>query len=215
MFIQALISLFCVVSAYMLGTVPVRRIIMKRIMGITDLRADTPGWDIAHIIRIAGFPFAVFAVVSEMSKGFIAVYAATALSLSPAVIAMSGAAAVCGHAWPFMYGFKGDNSVIPCLGAILYMAAGTLFTAVLSGLAFGWIWQYTGSWRLRVSPSDAGLIFCSLLMPLMAYYNGTALHKIYAMLCYGALVFIERYARYKKEHKSGIYHTRLPRLFVR
>ncbi len=108
-----------ILTAYLLGSIPVGLIVVRALSG-KDVRAVGSGrTGGANALRAAGVLAGVLTGLGDMTKGFLAVYAARLLSGGsiPWLEAASAAAAVAGHNWPVYLRFRGGAGTGPNIGA--------------------------------------------------------------------------------------------------
>ena len=147
-------------AAYCLGSVS-SAIIICRMMGLPDPREQGSGNPGAtNVMRIGGKKAAGITLLGDMLKGFLPVFLANSLGLSPLLQALVGLAAFLGHLYPVFFGFKGGKGVATSLGVLL---------------GFSWILGFAviGTWllvyKLRKISSLSALI-ASALSPIYAWF---------------------------------------------
>ena len=147
-------------AAYLLGSVSCA-IIVCRIMGLPDPRGQGSGNPGAtNVMRIGGKKAAGITLLGDMLKGFLPVYLANTLGLSPLLLALVGLAAFLGHLYPAFFSFKGGKGVATSLGVLL---------------GFSWILGFAviGTWllvyKLRKISSLSALV-ASTLSPIYAWF---------------------------------------------
>ena len=147
-------------AAYLLGSVSCA-IITCRVMGLADPREQGSGNPGAtNVMRIGGKKAAVITLLGDLLKGFLPVYLANILGMSPLVQALTGLAAFLGHLYPAFFGFKGGKGVATSLGVLL---------------GFSWILGFAviGTWllvyKLRKISSLSALT-ASVLSPIYAWF---------------------------------------------
>jgi acyl phosphate:glycerol-3-phosphate acyltransferase len=145
--------------AYLLGSVS-SAILVCRAMGLPDPRGEGSGNPGAtNVMRIGGKKAAGITLLGDMLKGFLPVFLANSLGLSPLLQALIGLAAFLGHLYPVFFGFKGGKGVATSLGVLL---------------GFSWLLGFTviGTWllvyKLRKISSLSALT-ASVLSPFYAW----------------------------------------------
>ncbi len=172
--------------AYLLGSVS-SAIIVCRMMGLPDPREQGSGNPGAtNVMRIGGKKAAGITLVGDFMKGFIPVYVANVLGLSPLIQALIGLAAFLGHLYPLFFGFKGGKGVATSAGVLLG------FSWWL-GLAFmlTWILLYKFG---KISSLSA--LISSVLSPIYAWFI------LGDKVITGAAVFMMVFLLFR--HKSNI-----------
>ena len=120
--------------AYVLGSVPWGFLIALAAKGV-DIRQYGSGQiGTSNVFRTAGGPFAVLALVLDLSKGLLAVFLAKAVADTSAAEVVAGLAALAGHNWSLFLGFKGGRGIATGLGGLLVMqpVAGAIALAVFT-----------------------------------------------------------------------------------
>jgi acyl phosphate:glycerol-3-phosphate acyltransferase len=145
-----------ILIGYMLGSIPVGYLIGKA-YGVDALRTESGRTGATNVWRATGqiWPL-VLTVLGDIAKGMIAVFIGRFIFHSELAAALAGAAAVIGHNWSFMLGWRGGAGGIttgaalfalsPLAGVVMvpiallalyishYASVGTL-TVALGGLA--------------------------------------------------------------------------------
>ena len=112
-------ALIAVLLGYLLGSFP-SAYIVGRLWGRKDVLAQGDG----HIGATAAYktmglaPF-VIVILADAAKGIAAVYLASALTDSTAVMAAAGFAAVIGHCWSVFIGFRGGLGAVVTYGTLV------------------------------------------------------------------------------------------------
>ena len=147
-------------AAYLLGSVSCA-IIVCRIMGLPDPREQGSGNPGAtNVMRIGGKKAAGITLLGDMLKGFLPVYLANVLGLSPLLQALVGLAAFIGHLYPVFFGFKGGKGVATSLGVLLGFSWALGFAVIGT-----WLLVY----KLRKISSLSALT-ASILSPIYAWF---------------------------------------------
>jgi acyl phosphate:glycerol-3-phosphate acyltransferase len=146
--------------AYLLGSVSCA-IIVCRMMGLADPREQGSGNPGAtNVMRIGGKKAAGITLLGDMLKGFLPVFLANVLGMSPLLQALAGLAAFLGHLYPVFFGFKGGKGVATSLGVLLG------FSWILGFVVIGtWLLVY----KLRKISSLSALT-ASVLSPIYAWF---------------------------------------------
>ncbi len=146
--------IFKVLACYLLGSV-VGSLIVGRLRGGIDIRQLGSGnAGGANALRTQGKGFALWVVLIDVAKGFIATQLIATASL-PGIAAATpawrewmpvacGFATVLGHVYPVWYGFRGGKGAATLVGVLLGIAPLLLLAVVLTWLAVVAIWGFVG-----------------------------------------------------------------------
>jgi glycerol-3-phosphate acyltransferase PlsY len=112
------IAALCVVTAYLIGSIPSGILIVKIFSGkdIREVGSGRTGG--TNAMRAAGLAAGVLTAFSDVFKGFLAVYVIRLIIPDSHILeALCAVAAVAGHNWPIFLRFKGGAGTSPNLGA--------------------------------------------------------------------------------------------------
>ncbi|MCK9494279.1 MAG: glycerol-3-phosphate 1-O-acyltransferase PlsY [Dehalococcoidia bacterium] len=110
---------FAGVLGYLFGGIPFG-LIVGRLSGVGDVRQFGSGkTGFTNSLRTMGVKWALLVVAGDVGKGILAVLLARVLFDEPAAVALAGAAAVVGHIYPALAGFRGGRGVATAFGAFL------------------------------------------------------------------------------------------------
>ena len=128
-----------IIAAYLLGSIS-SAIIVCRLMGLPDPRtlgSNNPG--ATNVLRIGGKKAAAITLFGDGLKGFIPVFIALKLEVSPLLLGLTGLAAFLGHLYPIFFGFKGGKGVATALGVQFGFSwmIGAAVAAIWLFIAFG------------------------------------------------------------------------------
>lgn len=108
-----------VVVAYVLGSIPVGRLVAQRVGG-PDLRSVGSGrTGGTNALRALGRKWAAVVVLGDLLKGIVPVLAARLVTGEPLVEVLCGTAAVCGAIWSMFAGFRSGRGVATGVGTML------------------------------------------------------------------------------------------------
>lgn len=111
--------LLAVVAAYLLGSVPFA-MISSKLFGLADPRSygsGNPG--ATNVLRSGNKKAALFTLVGDALKGWLAVFVAQQSDLSALAIGLVALAVFFGHLFPVFLGFKGGKGVATAAGVLL------------------------------------------------------------------------------------------------
>jgi len=114
-----MLILSAVVAAYLLGSVPFAMIAAK-LFGLADPRtfgSGNPG--ATNVLRTGNKKAALFTLIGDALKGWVAVFVAQQAGLSPLAVGLVALAVFFGHLFPVFLGFKGGKGVATAAGVLL------------------------------------------------------------------------------------------------
>ena len=121
------------VAAYLLGSVPFA-MISSKLFGLADPRtygSGNPG--ATNVLRSGNKKAALFTLVGDALKGWVAVFIAQQMGFSNSVIGLVALAVFLGHLYPIFLKFKGGKGVATAAGVLIALDP-------LLGLAVGCTW---------------------------------------------------------------------------
>lgn len=126
-------ALFALIISYLLGSLS-SAVITARIFKFPDPRTEGSGnAGATNVLRTAGKKPALYAVIGDILKGFVAVIIGRILGLEGAMLGLIAFVAVIGHIFPIFFGFKGGKGVATAVGSLLGLS-------VIMGIATAVIW---------------------------------------------------------------------------
>jgi glycerol-3-phosphate acyltransferase PlsY len=161
-----------VLNGFVLGSIPFGYIISKlsKSKDITEI-----GWKKSsgsNVLKNVGKWEGVLTILLDGLKGFLSVYIPTLAGCPPLVIALCGTAAIVGHNWSPLLGFKGGRGIATLAGAALFISpAVTAVLIIICGL-FALLWTASIGTiiaiilGITISFADVGLWGLSLLLIL-------------------------------------------------
>ncbi len=114
-----MLILSAIVAAYLLGSVPFAMIAAK-LFGLADPRtfgSGNPG--ATNVLRTGNKKAALFTLLGDALKGWVAVFVAQQAGLSPLAIGLVALAVFFGHLFPVFLRFKGGKGVATAAGVLL------------------------------------------------------------------------------------------------
>jgi len=134
-----------IAAAYLLGSVPFAMIAAK-VFGLADPRtygSGNPG--ATNVLRSGNKKAALFTLIGDALKGWVAVFAAQQYGLSEAVVGLVALAVFFGHLFPLFLRFKGGKGVATGAG-VLFALAPLLGLAVLATWLFvAFVFRYSSA----------------------------------------------------------------------
>ncbi len=175
------------ISSFLLGSVPFG-LLIARIKGVDLVSTGSGNIGATNVFRSVGKAFGIAVLLLDMSKGYIPVAVAGALSQDHIVIMLCGALSIAGHMFsPFMK-FKGGKGVATGLGVIFAIAPRLSLLAFLLGIS---IIALTGYVSLA---SVTGSLFLSILM----IRSGQPLPYVWLVTVITAFVLIKHIPNMKR-----------------
>jgi len=174
-----IIIIITLTAGYFIGSIS-PAIIISRIKG-TDIRNEGSGnAGSTNVLRVFGARAAAVTLLVDVLKGAAAVWIGTAaggieavnevIEYGPEILAMfTGYAAMCGHNWPILHGFKGGKGVATAFGVLL--AVNYIIALVSLGILLIIV--------LITKRVSAGSIIASALLPVTAQVFGAEAMKNY------------------------------------
>ena len=124
-------------SAYILGSVP-SGYVLGKLAGVDVRKVGSGNIGAANVARAVGKWQGALTLVADSAKGFLPVFIALQLELSPVVTALTAIAVFLGHLYPLFLKFHGGKGVATALGALLALApmAALVLIAVFAVVVF-------------------------------------------------------------------------------
>lgn len=117
--IFALVSIFALIGAYLLGSVS-SAILVSRFFALPDPREEgskNPG--ATNVLRLSGKKYAALVLLADMLKGFIPVVIAYLFGAPLALLGFICFSAVLGHVFPIFFEFRGGKGVATAIGGLI------------------------------------------------------------------------------------------------
>jgi len=134
--------LVIVPTAYLLGSVPFG-IIAGRLFSGVDVREHGSGrTGMTNVWRTVGVRIAIPVLLLDMGKSILAVALAMYFFDSPGLDAAAALAAVAGHNWPVLAGFKGGRGTAPGWGGLIILSPVAGLVAGVLGVSMVVISRY-------------------------------------------------------------------------
>jgi glycerol-3-phosphate acyltransferase PlsY len=162
-------------ASYLLGSI-VGSLLVGRLRGGVDIRTLGSGnAGGTNALRTQGKSFALWVLVIDIGKGWIATRLVAPMLL-PGVVAAPqplrvwvpaacGAAAILGHVYPLWHGFRGGKGVATLVGAVLGLEASLLLPMVLTWFAAVVLFGFVGLASMLAAASLPIYVSMSALEP--------------------------------------------------
>jgi acyl phosphate:glycerol-3-phosphate acyltransferase len=173
---------------YFLGSIPFSYIIARLVKHIDIREKGSGNVGTLAVWRYVNPFFGVIALAADMGKGALAVFTAQWLGVDTIWVCTAGFAAVAGHNWPVLLGFRGGKGAATIMGVLLaFMPIQTIIGIAIAVLVI----IPTSNVRLGM----VGLAF----IPLVAWFFGKPAEYIYYPLALILFLAIYTIAGLKKE----------------
>lgn len=159
---STLASLGFIILAYLIGSISFA-VIVSKLFRLSDPRtygSKNPG--ATNVLRSGNKLAAIFTLIGDAFKGWLAVWLAFTFDLPEYAIALVAIAVFLGHLWPVFFKFEGGKGVATAAGILLglnwWLGLGTLAT----WLAVAFCFRYSSLAALMAAlfaPFYSGLLF--------------------------------------------------------
>ena len=158
-----LVTVIAIIAAYLLGSVPFA-IIASKLFGLADPRSygsGNPG--ATNVLRSGNKKAALFTLIGDGFKGWLAVFIAQQAEFSNAVTGLIALAVFFGHLFPIFLKFKGGKGVATAAGVLLALNPILGLAVLATWLLVAYVSRYS---------SLAALIAAGLAPVYSALING-------------------------------------------
>ncbi len=169
------------IIGYLIGSVSAAIIVCK-LMRLPDPRSEGSGNPGAtNVLRVGGKTAAAITLLGDAAKGFVPVFAATAMDIPPLWIGLTAVACVLGHLFPVFFQFKGGKGVATTIGAVFGISwlSGLLFIA--SWLALSLLFRISSLAALGtllalpvflwITTRSFDMVICSVVIALLIFWR--------------------------------------------
>lgn len=152
-----------IIASYLLGCLPTG-VLVARVMGGPDPRlAGSGNIGTTNVLRTLGKKAAVITLLGDLAKGLIPALAARALFPDVSLVPYFAAgAAILGHDFSFLLGFKGGKGVATTFGTLLALSLPIALLSLATWLAVVFLTRY----------SSAGALSAAAACPLFSLFLG-------------------------------------------
>ncbi|MGD9153623.1 MAG: glycerol-3-phosphate 1-O-acyltransferase PlsY [Gammaproteobacteria bacterium] len=155
-----LINTICIIIAYLLGSIS-SAIIICKLFGYPDPRTLGSGnAGATNVLRIAGKKLAIFTLLFDALKGFVAVMIARTLGLDNFILGVVALAAFLGHLYPIFFKFKGGKGIATGLGVMFGLSPELGGMVIVTWILIAAIFRY----------SSLAAITAFVLAPIYAFF---------------------------------------------
>jgi acyl phosphate:glycerol-3-phosphate acyltransferase len=187
-----ILAVFSLLLAYLLGSIPSAVWVGRKFHGIDVREHGSGNAGATNVIRVLGWKTGIPVVIVDLGKGWLAamlpVYFNLADKGTPLLVNLQiafGVAAIIGHIYPVLAGFRGGKGVATVFGVLL--ALHPLLTASTIGI-FLIVFFATGI--VSIGSMTAGIAF-----PLMLFFvfdTPSVVFKVFSVIVAIALLFTHR-----------------------
>lgn len=185
-------SIFLLVLAYLIGSIPVGYLIVRAKEGDDVRESGSGGTGATNVSRRAGKGAGVATLVFDAFKGALAVFLAARFSeaLFPTadwVIGLAGVLAILGHIFPVWLRFRGGKGVATCFGVFLLLTPIVAVVALaIFALTFALTRYVSLSSLISIVSIPVTLCVMTLIDPLLLPI------AVCAVLCAALVIFAHR-----------------------
>ena len=151
-----------VLASYLLGSLPFGLWIGQWLYGIDLRQHGSKNTGATNAYRVLGRWPALLVFLFDTAKGMAGVYLSTMVVGGPLAEVLAGIAAISGHNWSVLLGFKGGRGVATGLGVIALLAPKVTVIVFAVWALVVWLTRYV---------SLASIIAAALVPPLMWYFG--------------------------------------------
>lgn len=145
--------LILVIAAYLIGSIPFA-VVASRLFGLADPRSygsGNPG--ATNVLRSGNKAAAIVTLLGDCLKGWVVVWAASALGFDPGAAALAGLAAFLGHVFSVFLRFKGGKGVATALGVLAGISLPIAGVALVVWIAIAGGTRYSSAAALAAAAS--------------------------------------------------------------
>jgi len=153
------LSVLLIVGAYLLGSIPFG-MVLARLKGVDLRKVGSGNIGATNVARAMGKGWAVAVLAADAAKGFVPVFLGRRFGLSPAAVAIAGAAAIVGHMFTIFLRGRGGKGVATSLGVALALSP------IAAAIGFGAYVVVFATTRLSSVGSLLGVWTFALLVAL-------------------------------------------------
>ena len=173
-----------ILTCYLLGSIPFGFIVAKLIKKIDIRDYGSGNIGAANAFRTLGPGLAIFVLIGDLMKGFIAIYLFKLFNIdSLSMVILGGLAVIGGHDWSIFLKFKGGKGIATTYGVILALNP---MIAVMSALA----------WLIVIAltryASLASILSLSALVILMVLFKQPQTYILFSAIILGLALYRHR-----------------------
>ncbi len=131
---EFILFIVLILTAYLLGSVPLAYLVVKWSRGIDLRRYGSGNVGASNVVAVASRRLAIPVILFDLGKGAAMVWIAQLVELSIAQQITVGLAAIVGHSWAVFLRFGGGRGALTLAGVALYLAP--WLTLILLAIVF-------------------------------------------------------------------------------
>ena len=114
-------SVIAIISAYLLGSIPVAYVVTRLRKNVDIRQVGTRNMGAMNVIYSVGILYGLLVLLIDIGKGALAVFLARSLGTPLEIQLAAGAVAVIGHIFPVFLRFRGGKGGATCVGVLIYL----------------------------------------------------------------------------------------------
>lgn len=193
--------LIWIIFSYFLGSVPFGYLI-SRFSGKNILEIGWRKTSGSNVFRNVGKWQGILTGLFDVAKGYLAVWGAARIGLSPEIQVFSGTAAVIGHNWSLFLRFAGGRGIGTFIGAFLAISPPILFLSVVPLVVLALLWD----------AAVGTLFFLASAVFISLYLNQFETAGLFTVICL-VPIFVKRLSPLeeiiKAKNKAALIASRL------
>ena len=173
-----------ILTCYLLGSIPFGFIVAKLIKKIDIRDYGSGNIGAANAFRTLGPGLAIFVLIGDLMKGFIAIYLFKLFNIdSLSMVILGGLAVIGGHDWSIFLKFKGGKGIATTYGVILALNPTIAVMSVLVWLIVIALTRYA---------SLASILSLSALVILMVIFKQPQTYILFSAIILGLALYRHR-----------------------
>jgi glycerol-3-phosphate acyltransferase PlsY len=177
---MAMTAILCALGGYLAGSIPFA-LLVSRAMGLPDPRTYGSGnIGATNVLRSGSRRAALLTVVGDAGKGWVAVLAAIALGVAPALVALTGFCAFLGHVFPVWLRLHGGKGVATAAGVLIAFDWRVGVAAIVAWLLIGVAPRYSS--LAAVVAAFAAPLAAWLILGIGPFFHATVAMALLLLL---------------------------------
>ena len=185
-------TVLLLILGYLSGSLPFAIWITRLVTGRDVREAGSGHATTTNTIRQAGWMPGGLVLVLDVSKGFLPTWLALRLGAPAWIVAATAAAAVIGHCWPWLAGFRGGMGLATAFGSLLavHVLGALVALAVLLSLV------------LVLHHAARGAALAGVLAPLVLRSLGLRGMMDWVAPAIGAVIFLRFLSDWRRQYRE-------------
>ena len=151
-----------IVGAYLLGSVPAAYLVVRWSRGVDLRKYGSGNVGAANLLKLTSRRVAIPAIIFDVAKGMVMVWAAQLVGLGIAQQVTVGVATIVGHNWPVFLRFSGGRGVLTTLGVAFILVPKLALVLMIIAFAF-----------LPFGQFAIGTLGAVTLLPIASWFSST------------------------------------------